>query len=115
VQDSHLSHGFRQVSRYGSEALASTVYDVVTTGTHGRTGARRQATRLDKRTVTLTWRERARERERKTKRESERERARKTKGESEREREKERETSVLPEQVTSTGKLYPLTSDLCLT
>ena len=83
VQDSHLSHGFRQVSRYGSEALASTVYDVVTTGTHGRTGARRQATRLDKCTVTLTWRERVRERERKTKGESERARARKRKRERE--------------------------------
>lgn len=50
---SHLSHGLRQVGGDGSEAPPSAVHDVVAAGTHGRTGAWRQAARLNEGAVAM--------------------------------------------------------------
>lgn len=54
---SHLSHGFRQVGGDGSEAPPSTVNDVVAAGTHRRTGAGRQAARLNEGTAAVAYRQ----------------------------------------------------------
>lgn len=52
--DSHLSHGLGQVGGDGRQAPPTTVHDVVAAGAHGRTGAGRQAARLDEGAAAVT-------------------------------------------------------------
>lgn len=58
---SHFSHALRQVCWDGSQTFSSTVHDVVTAGTHGRTRASTSAARLRAWRLLVSWRDNQRE------------------------------------------------------
>lgn len=61
VVRSHFSHALRQVCWDGSQTFSSTVHDVVTAGTHGRTRASTSAARLRAWRLLVSWRDNQRE------------------------------------------------------